>query len=101
RHSSRAGCTVLKRVLPAVNALPQMSGFTDSFERRPIRPRADREAVFTTAKPVVEDESASTSSSNTDPKAPRRLCTLDCGSGEISNAVAPCGDRKPLQRFFI
>ena len=96
----RRGRTILKRVLPAVNALAQIARLAYGFERRPIWPSTDGEAMFATAQAVVEHKGTSAGGGDADTEAARCLGALDHGARKIGDAVPLRRDWQPLDRLF-
>ena len=94
------GRTILERVLPAINALAQVARLAYGFERRPIWPSTDGEAMFAAAQAVVEDKSTSASGRDADTEAARCFGALDHGARKIGDAVPLRRDRQPLDRLF-
>ena len=80
--------SILKWVLAAINALAQIASLANGFERRPIRPSTDREAMFAPAQAVVEHKGAGASGRDADTEAAWCFCALDHGAGKIGDAVA-------------
>ena len=76
-------------IFPAINALAQFARIADGFERRPIRPSSDGEAMFAPAQAVVEHKCTSAGSCDADTKTTRCLGALDNGACKIGDAGPP------------
>ena len=95
------GRTILNRVLPAIDALTQIARLADGFERRPIRPSTDGEAMFAAAQAVVENKCTRAGSCDADTETARCLGALDNGARKVGDTIPFRRDWQTLDRLFV